>query len=1210
TGVFVGMCNYDYAAIAAAGEQIAGYAGTGSAPSIAAGRLAYTLGLGGPAMVVDTACSSSLVATHLAVQSLRRGESDLALAGGVNLILGQGTTAALGQLQMMAPDARCKAFDARADGFVRGEGCGLIALKRLPDALADGDPIHAVILGTALNQDGRSAGLTVPSGVAQEAVIRAALVDAGLEPGAIDLVEAHGTGTALGDPIETHALRDVFMERDRPLWVGAIKSNIGHAEAAAGIAGLIKTAIALRQGRLPPNLHFQSLNPHIDLGGIDLRFPTEAVSYAFRHAGVSSFGFSGTNAHLVLAAPPAATTQRPALRAPRFERRRYWVEPRPGRHTAASGDHPLLGRRLRSSVPQRQFEQQLAPDSPPWLADHRVEGRVILPAAAMVEMMLAAIDGPDPIELRDLVFHAPLDLGPAPVVHTVVDPDRRTVTVARAPETEADAFQTLATAGFGAAEVAAAIIVPEPAERMDPAALYDAFARSGLGYGPAFRAIESIRRHGETAVAGLGAAPDPALRLDPRMLDAAWQSLAALLPEDAGGTWLLARVDRLAWFGGTPRTVVARRESQHRFAVTLLDETGRTVADCHGLGMARIARAGSPAAIHDLVLLPVSTATAAGPARRIIDLRGTTDPRAAFAHVIDVAKSEAGSSAPSPLVLVTRGALPRDGEPGDPAQAAMVGLVGTLAQELPELDPLLLDLDAVAIPPFHVTAPASRLLQLRAGELSQAELVARAPAELPPPLGGFVLRRDTVATSRSLAWESRSEPRAGHGQIVVEIAATGINFRDVMNLLGLYPGDAGAPGVECAGEVVEVGAGVTSIAVGTAVVAIAPGCFASRVVVDVRLAQPIPPALDWAKVAGQSVAYLTAMLALEGMTPGERVLVHAGAGGVGHAVIALARAMGANLVATAGSETKREHLRRMGVTAVHDSRSLAFATAGSVDRVINCLTGDAIPAGLDMLPPGGHFIELGRAGIWTETQARARRPDIDYTILALDRLIAEEPARVGQMLRELLRRLAAGELPFIPVRPIPFARLPEAIRELEAARHVGKLVLRRPRFRPDACYLVTGGTGALGQQLVAWLAAHGARHITVVARRQQVLVVPGAEVRVVAADITDVTAMAQILEGIDRPLKGVFHLAGVLDDGVVGAQTAARFERVLVPKLVGADILDRLTRRIGLDHFVLFGSLAGITGAPGQANYAAANAALAGVAQARHHAGLPALLVD
>ncbi|HWL69852.1 MAG TPA: SDR family NAD(P)-dependent oxidoreductase, partial [Geminicoccus sp.] len=844
TGVFVGMCNYDYAAIAAAGDQVEGYAGTGSAPSIAAGRLAYTLGLNGPALVTDTACSSSLVAVHLAVGSLRAGECGMAIAGGVNLIMGGGTTTALGQLQMMAPDRRCKAFDDRADGFVRGEGCGLVLLKRLSDAERDGDPIHAVILGSALNQDGRSAGLTAPSGAAQEAVIRAALADAGLEPDAIDLVEAHGTGTALGDPIEVHALRDLFGARSRPLWVGAIKTNIGHAEAAAGIAGLIKAVMALRHGVLPGNLHFRRLNPHIALGDADLRFPAEPVPGPFRHAGVSSFGFSGTNAHVVLAAPPAGVTARPPLPAPAFQRRRYWVEPRRQRSLPRTAGHPLLGRRLRSAVAQRQFEQQLDPASPPWLADHRVEGRVILPAAAMVEMMLTAVDGPDPVRLTDLAFHAPLDLATEPVLHTVLDPDTRTVTIFQLPDDEAAPFGKLAEARFATAPAPEPVELPAEGQQLDPSALYAAFARSGLAYGPAFQGLAALRRQEDTAVAELTHRPDPTFRLDPRLLDAAWQALAALLPEDTDGTWLLAGVERLDWFGGTPRRALVRKAGLQRFDALLLDEGGCIVAACHGVGMARIARAGGAAAIHDLRFLPVPPdALADSHPRRILDLRGQSDLMALFGQVLTAVAEEAASAAPRPLLLRTDGAFSGT----NPAQAAAVGLAGTIAAELPELDPRLLDGQPDLVPPLPAD-PTFRLLRLQNGELSRLELEPREPAELPPPAGSFTLRRDQATTSRSLAWESRTPLRAGPGEVVVEIAAAGINFRDVMNLLGLYPGDAGAPGVECAGVVTEVGPGVTTLREGDVVVAIAAGCFADRVKVDARLARPIPPSLDWSSV--------------------------------------------------------------------------------------------------------------------------------------------------------------------------------------------------------------------------------------------------------------------------------------------------------------------------------------------------------------------------
>ncbi len=261
TGIFVGLSSSDYSTLLGAGRDatwIDAYASLGNAPSIAAGRLAYAFGAQGPAMVVDTACSSSLVAVHLAAQALRSGECSLALAGGVNLILAPELTINFSKAHMLAGDGRCKAFDAAADGYVRGEGCGVVVLKLLSEAQAAGDRVLAVLRGSAVNQDGKSAGLTAPNGPAQEAVIRAALKNAGVALERVDYIEAHGTGTALGDPIEMHALKGVFGARERKLRVGSVKSNIGHAEAAAGIAGLIKAVLMLRHRRgagqpaLPP----------------------------------------------------------------------------------------------------------------------------------------------------------------------------------------------------------------------------------------------------------------------------------------------------------------------------------------------------------------------------------------------------------------------------------------------------------------------------------------------------------------------------------------------------------------------------------------------------------------------------------------------------------------------------------------------------------------------------------------------------------------------------------------------------------------------------------------------------------------------------------------------------------------------------------------------------------------------------------------------
>ncbi|GAA2961496.1 type I polyketide synthase [Actinokineospora diospyrosa] len=307
TGVFVGISEAEYLPVmrAKAGGPVQMHDLTGNALSVASGRLSYLLGLRGPNLALDTACSSALVAVHLAVASLRRGESDVALAGGVSLMVSPDAFVAFADGNALAADGRCKTFDAAADGYGRGEGAGVVVLKRLDDAIAAGDPIRAVIRGTAVNQDGRTNGLTAPNGPAQQEVIRAALADARVEPSAVGYVETHGTGTQLGDPVEVGALSAVFAGRSNPVLLGAAKTNIGHLEAAAGAAGLIKAVLTLSRGEIPPNRNFHQPNPHIAWDAVAV--PTQLTPWPIgtSAAGVSSFGFSGTNAHVVLTAAPA-----------------------------------------------------------------------------------------------------------------------------------------------------------------------------------------------------------------------------------------------------------------------------------------------------------------------------------------------------------------------------------------------------------------------------------------------------------------------------------------------------------------------------------------------------------------------------------------------------------------------------------------------------------------------------------------------------------------------------------------------------------------------------------------------------------------------------------------------------------------------------------------------------------------------------------------
>ncbi|MGV7443808.1 MULTISPECIES: type I polyketide synthase [Mycobacterium] len=308
TGVFAGSCLSEYGAIASTDlSQVDGWSNTGGAMSIIANRLSYFLDLRGPSVAVDTACSSSLVAIHLACQGLRTQDCNLAIAAGVNLLLSPAVFRGFDQVGALSPTGHCRAFDAAADGFVRGEGAGVVVLKRLTDAQRDGDRVLAVICGSAVNQDGRSNGLMAPNPAAQMAVLRAAYTNAGMQPNEVDFVEAHGTGTLLGDPIEARALGTVLgrgRPEDAPLLIGAVKTNLGHTEAAAGIAGFIKTVLAVQHGRIPPNQRFESPNPHIPFADLRMKVVDTLTEWPAtghpRRAGVSSFGFGGTNAHVVI----------------------------------------------------------------------------------------------------------------------------------------------------------------------------------------------------------------------------------------------------------------------------------------------------------------------------------------------------------------------------------------------------------------------------------------------------------------------------------------------------------------------------------------------------------------------------------------------------------------------------------------------------------------------------------------------------------------------------------------------------------------------------------------------------------------------------------------------------------------------------------------------------------------------------------------------
>ncbi|OSC41362.1 type I polyketide synthase [Mycobacterium decipiens] len=601
---------------------------------------------------------------------------------------------------------------------------------------------------------------------------------------------------------------------------------------------------------------------------------------------------------------------------------------------------------------------------------------------------------------------------------------------------------------------------------------------------------------------------------------------------------------------------------------------------------------------------------------------------------------------PGGLWIVTERAVATEpGEPVDPGQATLWGLGRTIIAEQPTLRCRLVDHDG-SDDAVHWLAG---LLRTPGTFVQESELARRQGKFLVPRLlpwarsGHLAVPRATdyvlAPTERGaidnlrLAETQVPQPVAGEVQLRVEVA--GLNFRDVLNVLGLYPGDPGPIGGDLCGIVTELGAGVTEFEVGQRVFGFMPGAFASRVNVPAVFLAPVPKGLSAPAAATIPAAALTARLAFDWakLRPGDRVLVHAASGGVGLAAVQLAQQCGAVVFATASSY-KRATLRKMGVEHVYDSRTTDFAdqiladTGGAgVDVVLNSLTNEGfVAATVRATAQNGRFAEIAKRDIWTREQMAAVRPDIDYEIVALDATIVQEPKRVGGLLAEVSDGLASGKITPVPAEIYPLTEAKTAFRRMQQARHIGKIVLQMPKPlqpRGDRSYLITGGLGALGLHTAAHLAQLGAGDIVLTSRRM-----PDADAQRAIADITeryrcrihtfaaDVGDESQVAELLGRiraelgPLGGVAHLAGVLDDALVPQQSVDRLRTTLLPKALGAWNLHRLAADDDLEFFILYSSASSVLGSPGQANYAAANALLDGLVAYRRARGLPATSVN
>ncbi|KXO89985.1 polyketide synthase [Tsukamurella pulmonis] len=1155
TGVFVGACLSEYGFLSSADlTAIDAWSNTGGALSIIANRLSYLLDLRGPSLTIDTACSSSLVAVHLATQSLRLGESDTALVGGVNLLLSPSVFRGFDASGALSPTGTCRAFDAAADGFVRGEGCGVVVLKRLSDAQRDGDDVLAVVRGSAVNQDGLSNGLFAPNPAAQMAVLRSAYAAAGVAPRDVDYVEAHGTGTPLGDPIEARALGTVLgrgRRADAPLLIGSVKGNLGHLEGGAGIAGMIKTVLALRHRVLPATPHHADPNPHIPFDQLRLAVvqeqrPWPAVDRP-RRAGVSSFGFGGTNAHIVLeeappavySAPPAAepvtTLTLSALSAPRLA---AWAQRLADWFDGAGAGCPLPA-----------VAAALAVRRP----SHAVTASVAARDAAGAAAALRALAAGETHAALTPVRSGALDGG---TVFVFSGQGAQWAGMGRTLLAEEPAFaeavdrlepQFRAEAGFSLREALAAGLPFEGDARLQPAlvGLQLALAQTWRAHGVepdavighsvgevtaavvsgALTVAEGLRvvaargalmaeRDGLGAVAMLGVDAETAAEI---IAPHAGVEIAVLAA--AGQTGIAgppAAVDAVIREASV-RNVFARRVDMRVASHTALMDPilGRLTAALEDLAPSApsipfysTVRAGESAPHVDARYWAENV-------RRPVDLRGAVAAAAHHGTFIEI-------SAHPVLTHAIAGGLP---------EGALV--LGTLVRDGDDL--VALRRSVAAVRPPRPAAPAA----------------ARGAAGLLP----------------TVPWQHRpywlAERSVGR------------------------PSAAGAPGGPGDGE---------------------PADWSYRLDWVAReTPEEVPaPARSWVVIGDGAEAWALAAALGEGATT-----VSANEFATPETIpsaAAMAALTAAERVVHLPVPAADPLDPRAGYAMFATGRALVTALVAHGAGRLHLVTRNAQPIDVGDRADPAHAVlwGLGRTLALEHPEHFGGLLDVDASVPAvvLARYLCAEAAQADGRDAEDQVVYRGGE------RHVP------RLRPARGATPAGDGVVDA-----EAAHLVVGATGNLGPTVIRELVRAGARTVVAVSRNPGDRLEPlaselaecGATLHVVAADATDEASIAPLLRrfGADLPRLSTVHLAAFGGGPVTLAQMSeADVAAMFAPKLDAVAVLDRLTRTVDIDDFVLFTSISGLTGSRWLGHYAATTTYLDAYAYARRAAGLPATVIN
>ncbi|HEX4818224.1 MAG TPA: SDR family NAD(P)-dependent oxidoreductase, partial [Nonomuraea sp.] len=1188
TGVFAGVMAQEYGArLDDASDGTEGYRLTGSSASVASGRIAYAFGLEGPAVTVDTACSSSLVAVHLAVRALLDGDCSMALAGGATVMAAPGIFVEFGTQGGLAPDGRCKAFSGAADGTGWGEGAGVLLLERLSDARRNGHPVLAVVRGSAVNQDGASNGLTAPSGLSQQRVIRQALAAAGLAPADVDAVEAHGTGTRLGDPIEAQALLATYgQDRDIPLRLGSIKSNIGHTQAAAGVTGAIKMIMAMRHGLLPRTLHVDEPTPHVDWAAGAVELLTEPAPWPDagrpRRAGVSSFGISGTNAHVVL-------EQAPAEEAP----------PRPGTDVAAAAPWLLSARTPRALRAQaRRLHDHLTahPGADPLdvafslaTTRHGFAARAAIAgdAAGRLEVLSALASGRPAAEL--------VQGGAAPPGKVVF------VFPGQGSQWAGMAAGLLDTSPVFAASIERCASALAPFVDWS---LTDVLR--GGEHAPGLQRVDVVQPALWAVMIGLadawtalGVRPSAVIGHSQGEIAAACVAGILSLQDGARVAALRSRViaRRLAGKGGMASVALPADVMRDRLA----GHAGLGIAALNG---------------------PRATVVS-GPADALERFLPTVDARVRRVDVDYASHSAQVDTVEAELLEALAPIEPR------PGRIAFHSTVTGTRLDGPELtaaywhrnlrNPVLFQPTVEALLADHTTfvEPSAHPTLTSAVQETAEERDASVTV-----IG--TLRRGAGSHARLLFSAAEAWTRG----VPVDWGAAFAGGRRMM--LPTYPFERARywhePARPPAAPAEDTDFWAAVEADDAATVASVLGYEEDR---PEWLSQGLPAMAEWRRRRRESaeldrLRYSIAWKPLP--SPGSEVPT-------GRWLLVLperddlpwARALAAALRAAGADVTES----RWGP---HD-RDAVRGRLPAADGVLSLLALDTSP------PPGDPAVPRGTAGtltlvqaladagteapLWTLTSGAvgvggtdAPRDPAQSQVWGLGRVVAlEQPERWGGLIdvteepddRTVARVLAALA-----------QREEDQLAVRASGTYARRIVHAAPPadgdVRPRGTVLITGGTGALGARTARRLAHDGARHLILASRRgpgapgaaalADELRALGAEVDVVASDVGDRDSVAALLAKF--PVTSVIHAAGTLDDAVVDALTLPQLARVLRVKAEGARHLHELTQDRDLDDFILFSSISGVLGIPGQGCYAPGNAYLDALAEHRRALGLPA----